>query len=312
MSKNVLFLIVGVMVGAVGSVLITKDPGELPEVQSGDGKVVDGQEMDLPQAIAEIKKLKAENQSLKSRQSNRPKQMVTLSPKQEGVSSGAAPTNEDRPEKEEGENRRDGMESRILSMMENRIQGRISRLKSAIKMTDDQSRVVEAFLRERGELQMEYRKLRFSGELTDEQEAEFTEKLQDMSVSNFLKDNLSEEQYSEYDQYLQEQNQAELESYASRQVSNLIQSVRLNDGQKDQAYQAFYQEAYTSIPEGEEFSARRRMFGPEAADNLETQLIALDGILNEEQMATYRTEVETRAQTFQGGGGGSPRGPGGR
>ena len=312
MSKSVLLLIVGVVVGALGSKLLTNEPTELPEVKDGDGQVVDASKMDLPQAIAEIKKLQAENQTLKARQSNRPKRMVTLSPQQEGNQVGDASANQERPGNEEGENRREGIESRIFRMMESRIQDRINNLKSVARMSDDQSKVVEAFLRERGELQMEYRRLRFSGELTDEQEAEFTEKLQEMSVSNFLKDNLSEEQYSEYDQYLQEQNQAELESYASRQLSNLIQSVRLSDDQKDQAYQAFYQEAYTSIPEGEEFSARRRMFGPEAADNLETQLIALEGVLNEEQMATYRTQVETRVQSIQGGGGGRPRGPGGR
>ena len=108
-----------------------------------------------------------------------------------------------------------------------------------------------------------------------------------------------------------EQHQVELESYASRQLSNLVQSVRLSDEQKDQAYQAFYQEAHNSIPEGEEFSAGLRMFGPEAVDNMETQLITLEGILNEEQMSTYRTQVQTRMETFQSGGG-RPRGPGGR
>ena len=307
MTKNVLFLIVGVIVGFAAANLISNDSADLPTVEEGHHAVVDEGAMDLPQALTEIKKLKAENQSLKARQSGKPRQMMTLSPNQDE----AVGNNDQEPNDENQEARQNGMESRIMAMMENRIQGRISRLKSAIKMTDQQSTVVEAFLRERGELQMEYRKLRFSGELTPEQEAEYTEKLQEMSVSNFLKDNLSEEQYNEYDQYLQEQNQAELESYASRQLSNLVQTVRLSDDQKDQAYQAFYQEAYTSIPEGEEFSARRRMFGPEAADNMATQLIALEGILNEEQMTSYRTQVETRTEAFQSGGG-RPRGPGGR
>lgn len=307
MVKNVLFLIVGVIVGVAGANLVSNDPGHLPKVEEGDHAVADVGTMDLPQALTEIKKLKEENQSLKARQSGKPRQMVTLSPKEDE----AIGKSDEESKDEKREARQNGMESRIMAMMENRIQGRISRLKSAIKMTDQQSTLVEAFLRERGELEMEYRRLRFSGEITPEQEAEYTEKLQGMSVSNFLKDHLSEEQYNEYGQYLQEQNQAELESYVSRQLSNLVQTVRLTGEQKDQAYQVFYQEAYSSIPEGEEFSARRRMYGPEAADNMATQLIALEGILNEEQMAIYRTQVETRAQSFQGGGGRS-RGPGGR
>ena len=62
---------------------------------------------------------------------------------------------------------------------------------------------------------------------------------------------------------------------------------------------------------GNKAAGCRRMFGPEAVDNMETQLIALEGILNEEQMSTYRTQVQTRMETYQSGGG-RPRGPGGR
>jgi len=310
MPKNVLFLIVGVILGAVVTALFTSDPGELPEVKVGDDPLVNESEMNLPSALAELKKLKAENQFLKAEQARKEKSMVTVYPKQESVQ-GALEGAQESAREEDREPQRSGMESRILRMMETRIQNRIARIKSAVGMSEEQAGTVEAFLRERGELQMEYRRLRFSGEITGEQEADYTAKLQEMSVGNFLKDNLTEEQYSEYDQFLQEQNQVELESYASRQLSNLVQSVRLSDEQKDQAYQAFYQEAHNSIPEGEEFSAGRRMFGPEAVDNMETQLIALEGILNEEQMSTYRTQVQTRMETFQSGGG-RPRGPGGR
>ena len=310
MSKNVLFLIVGVIIGAAVTALVTKDPGDLPEVRDGESVGAIQGNVNLPTALAEIQKLKAENRTLKVTQSKKPKQMVALFPKQDANPGAAQAQSVDRLKEDEQETDRPRMEDRLLSMMENRIQSRITRLKAAIKMSDEQSGVVEAYLRERGAVQMEYRKLRFSGELTPEQEAEYTEKLQEMGVGNFLKDNLSAEQYAEYDQFLQEQNQAELASYASRQISNLVQTVRLTDEQKDQAYQAFYQEAYNSIPEGEEFSAGRRMFGPEAADNMQTQLIALEGILNEEQMSAYRTQVESRVQAIQNGGG-RPRGLGG-
>ena len=306
MSKTLLFFAAGIAVGAVSTVLLTKDPGALPEVKPGEAMEATVKSPELIRALEQVGELMEENQELRDqvREPRKPRTEVVLAP-----DLGDAAPKEGDPEREErGDARRAGMEDRIKGMMASRMQARISRLKSAITLSDGQAAGIEAFMAERNDLRMEFMSKRFSGELTEEEEAEYLEKLQSMSVGDYLKENLNEEQYGEYEEYLQEQNEAELASYASRQLSNLIQTVRLSDEQKDQAYEAFYVEAEDSIPEGEEFSARRRSFGPEAADNLQTQLIALEGILDEGQMEAYRIQMESRQQAV--GGGGPGRGPG--
>jgi hypothetical protein len=186
-------------------------------------------------------------------------------------------------------------------MMASRVQSRIASIKTAVALTDNQVARIESFYNQRNELMMEMRTKQHNGELTEAEEAEYRAKLDSLSTGNLMKEVLDADQYSDYEEYRKEQNEAELESYASRRLSSLIQSVRLTDDQKNKAYEAFYLNAYNTIPEGDMFSSRRMYYGSES-NNVEAQLSPLEGILNEEQMATYRTEVESRAQAFQGGG----------
>ena len=303
MSKPIILFLAGLVVGAASTALLTKKTDALPGQESHVGRLEAEPTPEVQKALAKIKQLEEENLKLKAQTQELRKagSEVTLTPNLGEVTKGGDEANADREARREERN--SSIENRIKGMMASRMQARITRLKSAITLSDGQLSGIETFMSQRNELRMEYMSKRFSGEITEEEEAEYTEKLQSMSVGSYLKENLDEEQYGDYEEYLQEQNEAELASYASRQLSNLVQTVRITDVQKDQAYEAFYLEAQSSIPEGEEFNARRRSFGPEAADNLQTQLIALENILDEGQMETYRTQVENRQQAIGGSGG---------
>ncbi len=317
MAKTLVSFGSGIAIGAVAATLFTGDPK--PAEDAGEDAVETAkvasvsQPAELEQAMKEIKRLRVENQALKTRRQERPKDKETVTlfadneEKKEAQADPAQPPKDDAAEEAKREERRTSMEDRFRTMMSSRIQAKVATLQTAVKMDASQAERIQAFMSERDEVMMEYRRKRWSGELTDEEDAQYNAKIEAMKVGDFMKDVLSPEQYSEYDAYRKEQNEAELGSYASRQLSDLLQSVRLTDEQKDKAYEAFYLEAYNSIPEGEEFSSRRRSYGPES-NNVDMRVAPLQGILDDQQMTVYRSQLETRAQAF----GGSARGRGPR
>ena len=160
-------------------------------------------------------------------------------------------------DEEEREDRRQAMQERIKYYSRARLDTRMASLSRAANLDDAQYELITSFLEERSNLQMELHSGRWTGELTETRKAEIEEKLETMKFGNRLQEVLDPEQYAEFNSYRKQRNTVAQEAYASRELSRLVDTVKLTDKQLDQAYSAYFQQAEQTVDEGELFERRR-------------------------------------------------------
>lgn len=193
-------------------------------------------------------------------------------------------------DEEEREDRRQAMQERIKYYSRARLDTRMASLSRAANLDDAQYELITSFLEERSNLQMELHSGRWTGELTETRKAEIEEKLETMKFGNRLQEVLDPEQYAEFNSYRKQRNTVAQEAYASRELSRLVDTVKLTDKQLDQAYSAYFQQAEQTVDEGELFERRRMR---ERGGDIDTQTGILAEILDEEQLSAYRQLLET-------------------
>ncbi len=194
-------------------------------------------------------------------------------------------------DEQEREQRREAMRERFTQFAQGRLEGRMASLDSVARFDDEQYGLVAAFLEERTNLMMELRSGHWNGELTEEREAEIREKLESMKLGQYLQEILGPQQYADYNSHRQQRNTVAQEAYASRELSRLVDNVRLTDQQLDEAYSVYYREAENAVEEGELFDYRRMR---EQQGDIEKQIGLLQGILDEHQLSTYRNLLESQ------------------
>jgi hypothetical protein len=193
-------------------------------------------------------------------------------------------------DEQEREERREAMRERFTQFAQGRLEGRMASLDSVAHFDDEQYDLVAAFLEERTNLMMELRSGRWNGELTEERETEIEAKLESMKLGQYLQEILGPQQYADYSSHRQQRNTVAQEAYASRELSHLVETVRLSDQQLDEAYSVYYREAENAVEEGEFFDSRRMR---EQQGNIETRTDLLRDILDEQQLSAYRIQLES-------------------
>ena len=164
-------------------------------------------------------------------------------------------------------------------------------LDSVARFDDEQYGLVADFLEERTNLMMELRSGHWSGELNEERRSEIEAKLESMKLGQYLQEILGPQQYADYSSHRQQRNSVAQEAYASRELSRLVDNVRLTDQQLDEAYSVYYRQAENAVEEGELFDYRRMR---EQQGDVEARVGLLQGILDEQQLSTYQGLLESQ------------------
>lgn len=284
------FFLLGLSAGALGSVLIRNPAAEQPapsaekQVTAATGAINPASKPPesptpkadaLPQAAESDrlrKALEARNQAVKTMESSLAEMRQTL-----------------QADEQEREQRREAMQKRFTQFAQGNLEARMSSLARAANLDDEQYGLVASFLEERTNLMMELRSGRYTEEMSAEREAELRQKLDTMNLGQYLGEILGPEQYAEFDSHRQQRNTVAQEAFASRELSRLVDTVKLSEQQLDQIYSAYYQQATQAVPEGELFDSRRMR---QQRGDIEAQTEILADILDTEQLAAYRSVLE--------------------
>ena len=290
-AKTAIFVL-GFTAGALGSILVL-DPGDQGVV--GKPAAVPKSAQSPPTAKATLKPAlrapdttaeNAKQEQLQEALEAKARELATLEQSLKEMQRTMASDEQER------QQRRETMRERFTDFAQGRLESRMVSLDSVARFNDEQYNQVAAFLEERTNLQMELRSGHWSGELTEERSAEIQEQLASMKLGTYLQEILSPQQYAEYNSHRKQRNSVSQEAYAARELSRLVEAVRLTDQQLDEAYSVYYQKAESAVEEGELFDSRR-MGRQQGSVEQRTEL--LQDILDEQQLSVYRASLERRS-----------------
>ncbi|CAA6676693.1 MULTISPECIES: hypothetical protein [unclassified Lentimonas] len=190
------------------------------------------------------------------------------------------------------------VQSMAAESSKQRKQEELEKLKLSLNLSPDQVAALETYYAKSAELEAKLMERVFSGESMESMEAaaeEMASEVEYHSVSQLLDELLTPEQQAVYEANKEQEDLERKEATAYRELSSLQQQFLLDESQKDQVFEIFYDKAYAVKHSewealGIDQSGTDGFLGAKVVEN-ERLIETLSEVLAEDQLELYRKKL---------------------
>ena len=300
MNTKLLFLVLGLALGAGGAVTVLKlMPPTPPPAPVTEENPTIHLKQDLTAATTKVQQLEEVNAELAAALAQSKKTVATAV-----AAKAAAAKAEAKPAESPvgggfaalfggGDTNRSGaMRKMIQAGIKQQAEGKLSALKLRLHLTEDQEANVREALEKQFGFAGEMASKMFEGKLSKEELAKSSQKPPDLDAE--LKNILTPEQQSEYQQYKVEERQTQAQMLANIELAQLQPMLQLDQAQQDKVYAALYAQAEKQVSQGGNGMTPPTDVAKTLEQQFEDKKNALRAVLTPQQFEAYEKHLNSQ------------------